>query len=360
MLVSGKKWTAAFIAVTLVLLAGFGGVTAVIDPYFHYHKPLKGLQYVIENQRYQNNGIVKHFEYDAVVTGTSMSENFKTTEMNEIFGVNAVKVPFSGSSYKEISDNLKVAAKHNPELKMAIYCLDYDDILAPADRMNYDEDSYPRYLYDDLLFNDAEYVFNKEILLGDTYGVIEYTKAGGVTTDFDTYGNWMEGRTFGKEALDQLYERPEKAEEVTEITEEDYRTIKENITRNMTDLADAYPEVDFYLFFSPYSIYFWDQMHQEGILDRQLEAEKYAIELMLQSDNIHLFSFFTEYGMICDLNNYKDILHYREEINSQVLRWMKEGTHELTRENYQEYCSQMKEFYQNYDYDSLFQGSGDR
>ena len=108
MILSGKKWTAAFIAVLLALLMGMGAVTAVIDPYFHYHKPLERYQYVIENQRYQNNGIVKHFDYDAVITGTSMSENFKTSEMNEIFGVNAVKVPFSGSSYREINDNLVV------------------------------------------------------------------------------------------------------------------------------------------------------------------------------------------------------------------------------------------------------------
>lgn len=354
MAVSGKKWTIAFLFAALVLLSGTGAVTAVIDPYFHYHKPLPQYQYVIENQRYQNNGIVKHFDYDAVVTGTSMSENFKTSEMNEIFGVNAVKVPFSGSSYKEINDNLKVAAAHNPKLKMIVRCLDYDDILSPADMMNYEEDSYPGYLYDDFLLNDAEYVLNKEILLGDTLAVIDYTKAGGVTTDFDTYGNWMQGRTFGKEALDGLYERPEKAAAETAITDGDYRMIRDNITKNVTELANAYPQIDFYLFFSPYSIYFWDQINREGTLGRQLDAEKYAIELMLQSDNIHLFSFFTEYDMVCDLNNYKDILHYREEINSQMLRWMKEGTHELTQENYEEYCRQMRDFYQNYDYDSLF------
>lgn len=75
---------------------------------------------------------------------------------------------------------------------------------------------------------------------------------------------------------------------------------------------------------------------------------------MLQVDNIHLFSFFTEHEMICNLDNYKDILHYGEEINSQILMWMKEGSHELTRENYKEYCKQMKEFYGNYEYDSLF------
>lgn len=354
MAVSNRKWVVALIMIVLLMLMGLGAITVVIDPYFHYHKPLAKYQYVIENQRYQNNGIVKHFDYDAIITGTSMSENFKTTEMDEIFGVNSIKVPFSGSSYKEINDNLAVALKYHPDIKIILSCMDYDDILSSADAMNYDEDSYPKYVYDDFLFNDAEYIFNKEILFGDTYRVVEYTRDGGVTTDFDTYGNWMEGREFGKAALDEVYDRPPKVVGSLTVTEDDRKVIEENITENVTDLAEKYPNTDFYIFFSPYSIYFWDKLHQEGQLERQLDAEKYAIELMLQVDNIHLFSFFTEHEMICNLDNYKDILHYGEEINSQILMWMKEGSHELTRENYKEYCKQMKEFYGNYEYDSLF------
>ena len=79
------------------------------------------------------------------------------------------------------------------------------------------------------------------------------------------------------------------------------------------------------------------------------------IELILEHENIHLFSFFTEFDMICDPNNYKDVAHYSEDINSKILVWMSEGKHELNEANYQEYCWQMYEFYTNYDYDSLFE-----
>lgn len=354
MTISNKKWVIAFLVTVVLLLCGAGAITIVIDPYFHYHKPLSRFQYVIENQRYQNDGIVKHFAYDAVITGTSMSENFKKTQMDELFGVNAVKVPFSGSSYKEIRYNLEVALDYNPDIRIILWCMDYDDILCSADAMNYEEDTYPTYMYDGFPLNDAGYIFNKEILLGETYDVIEYTRNGGTTTDFDTYGNWMEGRTFGKEALDALYKRPEQKAEVS-FSEADRKMVEENITENVTDLAKQYPETDFYLIFSPYSIYFWDQLQREGQLLKQLDAEKYAIELMLQEDNIHLFSFFTEYDMICNLDHYKDIRHYSEDINSQMLLWIKEGTHELTEENKEAYCSRMKEFYGSFDYDSLFE-----
>lgn len=54
-----------------------------------------------------------------------MTENFKTSEMNEIFGVNSIKVPYSGATYKELNDNLIIALENNPNLKTIVRCLDY-------------------------------------------------------------------------------------------------------------------------------------------------------------------------------------------------------------------------------------------
>ena len=85
-----------------------------------------------------------------------------------------------------------------------------------------------------------------------------------------------------------------------------------------------------------------------------LAAEKEAAEWLLDYENIYLFSFFDEFDMICDLDNYTDYIHYGEWVNSQILVWMKEGKHRLTRENYQEYYDRVYEFYMNYDYDALF------
>lgn len=282
-------------------------------------------------------------------------ENFKASEFDKTFGVSSVKVPFSGGSYKEINDHLKIALESNPKIKMILRCLDYNRILDPPDEMRYEESNYPRYLYDKIYYNDVKYILNKTVLFHDTISVIKYTRNGGMTTDFDTYSNWMDSCIFGKDAVDATYTREKKVEKSLPITGEDYKNITENVTRNVTNLADKYPETEFYLFFSPYSIYFWDSLNQAGALERQLEAEKYMIELLLQHENIHIFSFFTEYGMICDLNNYKDIAHYSENINSQILHWMNQGIHELTNENYKKYCESVQKFYKNYNYDSLFE-----
>lgn len=352
---SNKKWILWFITICGILLCGFGAVTVIIDPYFHYHKPLSSLQYPIDNERYQNDGIVKHFEYNAIITGTSMTQNFKASVFDRIFGVDSIKVPFSGASYKEINDNLLIATTCNSDIKLILRGLDYNRLLDTKDEMRYEEEFYPRYLYDNNLCNDVKYVFNKSVLFETTLRVLEYTNGGGTTTDFDSYSNWMQNYTFGKEAVEAGYARPEKSSVKSELSDEEYKNIRGNITQNVTELADAHPEIEFYLFFTPYSIYYWDSLNQAGTLEKQLDAEKYVIELILEHENIHLFSFFTEFDMICDPNNYKDVAHYSEDINSKILVWMSEGKHELNEANYQEYCWQMYEFYTNYDYDSLFE-----
>ena len=131
------------------------------------------------------------------------------------------------------------------------------------------------------------------------------------------------------------------------LTEEEKQTITQLITKNVTSLADQYPDVDFYYFFSPYSIAWWNSITNEGTLYRQLEAEQYIIELILEHPNIHLYSFNNDTALTTDLNNYKDTIHYGEWVNSAMLRWMHDGVGLLTKENYQDYLKAERAFYAN-------------
>lgn len=349
-----KKWGVTLLALVGICLAVVAATIGVIDPFFHYHKPLGFLSYPLNNERYQNDGIVKHFDYDAVITGTSMTLNFKTSELNELFGVHSIKVSFPGAMYKEINDNLEKAVEANPDIRLIVRGLDKNWMLEDADETGYDRDSYPTYLYDDLLYNDVYYVLNKDVLFNNTREVLGYTRSGQKTTDFDAYGNWTHAFSFGKDAVDAVYHRVDKADEEQEVTDGDLEMLRENLTQNVTDLAGAHPEIDFYLFFTPYSIYYWDNLNQTGTLRKQLAIEEEAIRILLEYDNIYLFAFSDLYEMTCDLDNYKDEIHYSEEINSQILKWMSRKEHLLTRENYQGYCDRIREFYTTFDYEALF------
>ncbi len=337
-----------------IFLIGFliANFVTIIDPYFHYHAPLPFLQYPIDNQRYQNDGISKHFDYNAIITGTSMTENFKASEFDELFDVNSIKIAYSGGSYKEINDALKRAIKCNDEIKIVLRGLDYLNLDAEKDIMRFD--SYPDYLYDDNLLNDTQYIFDKK-MFEKSYDIIKYTLEGNKTTDFDKYSNWMGNYVFGKEAVLKEYQRPVMVAKQNTLTSEMRATVRENIAQNITSLAKANPDITFYMFFTPYSICFWDYTVRTGNLLYRLEVEKLAIETLLECDNIKLFSFALATDMITDFDNYKDYLHYGENVNSEILQLMKNGQYQLTKENYIEHIENEKVFFSKYDYDSIFE-----
>lgn len=84
-------------------------------------------------------------------------------------------------------------------------------------------------------------------------------------------------------------------------------------------------------------------------------AEKYMIEKILEVPNIELYSFFNNYELITNLDNYKDTTHYIAKINEQLLNWISKKEYLLTKENYKEYIEKNLEFYSNYNYDEIFE-----
>lgn len=349
---TAKKWSIAFLIVVVLLLIGLGAVTVIVDPYFHYHAPLDRLQYPIYSERYQNDGIVKHFDYDAIITGMSTAENFKASEFNELFDVQSVKVPYSAGSFREINENLLRAIEANPDIRYVLRGIDCGRLFEDKDTISYND--IPVYLYDRHLYNDVYYVFNKEILLTGTDRVFDYTDSGKLTTDFDAYCNWAAWHNFGREAIEAAYERKTDKLEMSQMSEQDYERMYSNVTQNIVNTVRDNPDITFLLYFSPYSIYYWDNLNQYGSSVSEIEAQKVTTELLLQYDNVRLFSFFDEYDVICNPDNYKDTLHFTEDINSQILLWIHDGEHRLVKENYEKYYSDISDFYLNYDYDKLW------
>ena len=138
------------------------------------------------------------------------------------------------------------------------------------------------------------------------------------------------------------------------MTAEDKQIIRENIKQNVTDLAYAHPKTTFYYFFPPYSVAYWGELYEKGDINKNIEIEKYAIQLILECPNIKLFSFNTMTGITTDLDNYKDTIHYGEWINSKMLLYMKNDIGLLTKDNYKKYIKDEEKLYLNYPYNDLF------
>ena len=89
-------------------------------------------------------------------------------------------------------------------------------------------------------------------------------------------------------------------------------------------------------------------------MQMQFEAEQIATELLLSCPNVKLFNFFDQYDVITNTDYYRDKEHYSAEINTKILEWMASDIGRITTDNYMERLEKEKEYYLNYDYESIF------
>ncbi len=352
-----KKWFLGMILNLTIVFTVCILCVFIIDPFMHYRKATHGLIFhtttETDVESCLNSGIIKNFEYNAVITGSSMTENFKTSEFDSLFDVHSVKLPLSGSTFKDINDLSEKALVCNPNLKMILRGLDLS-------KMNTDKDSAQYnicldYLYDDNSINDVNYLLSKNALFkGCMIDLFVALTRGKSEFSFDRYANWNDGFDFGKETVLSTYVRQDKADCVILLSDEEREQIRGNVEQNIVELVKKYPNTEFILFLTPYSICYWDGLSQTGTVRKEIQIQQEVIELLLPYPNIELYSFCDDFELVSDLDNYRDQAHYGEDVNTDILRWIAQGRGKLTGDNYEAYLEKIAYFYENYDYDSLY------
>lgn len=345
--ISGKKWTYGFLAVLLGTLLCCAVLTIVVDPYFHYHKPLEGLSYELNNERYMNDGIARHFDYDAVIIGTSMTHNFKTTEFDAIFDVKSIKIPYSGAGYKELGESLDRLLTRNPNVTKVMWVVDFSNLLESADWERYSD--YPEYLYDDNNMNDVPYLLNKSVLYHGVLNNLISTLQGKESTSFDEYSAF--DRPTGEHGIAFTVEdegRLSNKQEQRAITEEELQRVQATIEQNIKAVIDAYPNTEFMIVIPPYHESYLHMQAQDGLMNASLDAEKEALKILNACPNAKLYCYMDVYDVVCDIEYYSDSVHYTAEINSEILQWMAAEKGRITSENYEEHVEATREFYLDY------------
>ncbi len=358
---TGKKFFLSSLILIIAVLAVLAGTVFVVDPFFHYRAPNPDLYYRLYDQRSQNDGITKHFYYDSIVTGTSMAENFKTSRFDDAMNTRSVKVCYSGATYKEINDNLKVAYESGHSVRYVLRPLDYSLLFRDKDVLREDMGDYPDYLTDRNPFNDVKYLLNRDVVINYTLPVLGHMVKGDAAgyTDFDEYSYTDNDNVYGREYVLMGitgFDAPQQEE----VNPRAMATLQGNIEQNVVALARNHPETTFIYFFPPYSMAYWGSIRSEGALAAMLEGKKAAIEQMLECDNIHIYSFSFYTDITGNLDKYRDPAHYCAEVNDLLMDKMTqaevsgEATYDrITKDNYKQYLEDEKELFENYDYNKL-------
>lgn len=101
----------------------------LFDPFFQYHKPLPGLKAVLTDKEYQCVGSLKTLEYDSVIAGSSVAENYNNGWFDQGFQCKTIKAIRSYGATADLCYLLDIAFKHQ-EVKYVFYNLDPSALVA--------------------------------------------------------------------------------------------------------------------------------------------------------------------------------------------------------------------------------------
>ena len=348
-----RKLLILLVAVVVLTLAAMAAVVVYVDPFFHYHPPIQGFPYVVDNQLSQNPGMATHMDYNGCIIGSSMTVNFDTDDFKELLGYDTVKLSYSGAYPKDDYNILSIVfdestlARQHQDMGAVFFAMDIPTMTADTEETKY---PLPGYLYDDNILNDVNYVLNKDVLLQYIFRPLIQGKGSDLS---EIYFSWWTPEFYNIQYVMHTYEEPEKSENV--ITKEDVLpTTKANLEKNILPFVKEHPETEFYFFFPPYSILYWHNLKQENFYEAAFAQYQYVAEELLNYDNVHLF-YFQTMDEVTDLNNYADYSHYKPEINRFMVECFKNGQYEIkTPEEMEEALDKMRDIVEGFDYDELF------
>lgn len=341
-------------ALTAQLLAA--ALVVVVDPFFHYHAPLKGFPYLVDNQLSQNPGMAAHMEYDSAILGSSMTVNFQTTWFRELMGLNAVKLSYSAAYPRDQANIMEILfnSRNNQgekRIRKVFLGVDVITYMGGVDETKY---PIPEHLYNDGYLDDIKYVLNKDVLLN----YILRPLADPDPTDLsNVYASWWTEEYYSETWVLHNYTSPDQEEQ--ELAADAYlEAVEENLAVNICPFIEENPQTQFVIFFPPYSILFWNDVLRENHLEATLEEYRYIASRLNAYENVEVYFFPDREEIICDLNNYADYSHYHPRYNRYMTECFADGTNRVAREGepgvgIDAYLEHMRKIVEEFDFQEL-------
>lgn len=346
-----KRWLAGFLGIFLAGLAGCMALVIWVDPFFQYHKPLTWFPYLVDNQVNQNPGLAKHMDYDGILIGSSMTASFNTDWFEELMGMKTQKLSYNGSYPKDLSNIMQLVFDAKGDQVKAVY-MAVDQSTFSADP---EETKFPvtDYLYDDNVFNDVPYLLNKDVLLDYILRPLADRKD---ASDWaELYKPWWTDEYYNKANVLMYYEAAEEKQEEEALAADYFKdAVEENLQKNILPYIEAHPETEFYIFYPPYSILFWNDVTREKELEAVIGRLEYMTERLLNYENVHVFNFLGKEDIICNLNNYADYMHYHKNVCRYITECFATGENELHPESYGQAFDEIRTLAMSYNYPAIW------
>jgi len=347
-----------FIKFILILLFGIlfiiSTINFIVDPFLQYRTPmLYKVYYNSGRERLINAGIAKNYNYDTVITGSSMTENFHIAQVDKTLNANSMKFCMQSASAHELNWMLNkiFMSKTKQQVKKIIYGLDFYAYSGEVKRFHYGEANFPKYLYDTNYLNDVKYIVSLDTLKNS---ISSFALSLGKSKDDPLFDknmayDWMhnEKDKFGaKNTLKDFHDKKPEAG----FKLENYRFYKfqKSFDENTLPLIKAHKEVEFILFYPPYSILGFKFIEKQGWLNDAMEFKKYVYTQTKDLPNVKIYDFQSDKTITHTLNNYKDVNHYSDKINDLMIESIAKNSHKINEKNIDEKIDTLEHQINNY------------
>lgn len=341
-----KKWIFITICLILAFLILGMGTVVYVDPFFVYHKPNQKFYYKYDDALYQCPGMVKNFDYEMLIAGTSLIQNMKTSTAKSVFGLDAIKTPLCGISLERNISLMNLAIESNPELKTIIFPIYANHFCSESDE---DNTNFPDHLYDNNILNDISYLLNKDIIFNRNLDTILNSHKRIQDSPDSIFSS--ETTFFFAEYV--VMERKNASWDWN--TTHSLNCVKHN-KELLCKFIDENPQIKFEFFITPKNILYLNEAQKNNMLNFELDILKEISTSLLKYENVDLHFFQDDVEIIGNLYNYCDFIHFSSHVSDKILFDIKNKTKIVTPDSLDEQIQNVKTITKKFDY-SVFSTS---
>ncbi len=312
---SSKKWILTTFSITIILMLLLSLTTYIVDP-LHQYRYSPEQQYPL-SPRYSISGLIKNYEYDSVLLGSSMTQNFDADDFKNELNLDILKVTMGGMNFPDIKFNMQLINEVGKCEKMFV-CIDVHKFAEKNPETNMLTYLYNGYADDFkyLLSSDVYTRFLPLSLVSNLFKAMDKPIPSMIMSKSEPnkMGYWADRYEFGEDVLLNDVENNKNGVSDVELEGMDSR-LRNNIDELFNYIDE---ETEYVFFFPPYSAFYWEYCDYKGYMNGFLDAKVYFCEQAEKYDNIKIYDFQNSDETI-NFDNYKDTTHYSGKINRYMV-----------------------------------------
>jgi len=301
---TSKKYLFWFGSATIFILALICLVNYIVDPFMQYR--IKDGKYIL-NPRYVNPGLLKNYDYDYILMGSSMIQMFDMSVLKNELSVKPLKVSSGDMNLSEMELLYSLVKKND----VNAFLINLD--LGKFNSTN-DEIRYADYLVKGDLINKLRYFIAYEtnrFTLPDIYFTEYFKRAKEVAPQLSAKVN-----------IDQIGDYSYIIYTSKRLVITDYNNRKIPDLNGMYDRlcsrfdelmshleVEKYTDKEFTFFLPPYSAVYWFSAKKDGYYPIYKDFVKYMLENTEKYKNVNFICLYDS-DYITELDTYSDMMHY--------------------------------------------------